>query len=405
MRTLVALSLLTAGPAWADCVYTGAKRPYIQCIYDQVLTNAADLIDHAASLLGLDARLTDAEGGVGALQSDLATAQGDITALGGAISSLDGAVSGLSSDLSDLSDEVSAIAGDVSAVQATADDLAATCFRESGGEIYGPYVQSLPGGTDFGGAQDGVAAQWTHFIAGSAANGGAGAGVPVSDFTFQTSQWRAIFEGEWNNNYEGGSLAGLPPIIEISNTVTTANPNPNTIRVGAVTLTFSRNATSGKLEASASASTGDARSASFRGMITIIPHRQGSNGGQSLSLSSGVDYAGPLNRAGGGTITGKSLRNVSAGTYTIYRADVHGAGIVVVKVSGTSAGTCRYTELGTFTDGWARLGNPKVYNPSGAGCPSVSVAVASNELRVTIGGHSYADLSLDVYGFGDLTVF
>lgn len=419
MRPLIAAALLATLPqqALADCVYTGAKRAYLTCIYDQVLTNAADIAAQAASLLGLDLRVSDAETGVGALQTDLGLLQTDLGALAGAVSTLEGglgaaesniaalelAQSGLSSDLGLLDADVAAAVGDISALEADVSTLQSEAFFSAGGAITGPTLLSLPDGNDFGGNQDGVATDWTHFLAVSAAGGAAGTAVAVSDFTFTTDKWRAIFEGEWSNNYEGGGLVGLPPIIEISNTVTSGNTAPNTVRVGAVTLTFSRNTTSGKLQAVATSSVAGTYGASFRGNVTIIPHKQGTAGGQSMSLSSGINYYGALNRQEGGSVTGKLLRNVTAGTYTMYRADVHGAGIVVVKLGGDSAGVCRYTELGVFTDSWSRLGNAKTYNPSGAACPSVSVAVSGSELRVTLGAHSYADLSMSVYGFGDLT--
>ena len=61
MRSVLLLSLALPAPAWADCVYTGAKRAYLECIYDLALTAAADAADLLLDVAGLDTRATDAE--------------------------------------------------------------------------------------------------------------------------------------------------------------------------------------------------------------------------------------------------------------------------------------------------------------------------------------------------------
>jgi hypothetical protein len=63
MRAVVLFTGLTLSQAaWADCVYTGAKGPYVRCIYDAVLAVAADL-------LGLESEVEATSSSIPALQA------------------------------------------------------------------------------------------------------------------------------------------------------------------------------------------------------------------------------------------------------------------------------------------------------------------------------------------------
>ena len=85
--TLLLLALLPA-QAWADCVYTGAKRAYIECIYGEVQSALSGLFDAQADITSLSVGQEDHEA--------------RITALEGQTADLYDLVSGLADDVADL---------------------------------------------------------------------------------------------------------------------------------------------------------------------------------------------------------------------------------------------------------------------------------------------------------------
>jgi hypothetical protein len=132
MRPLFVLACFVPQAAYADCVYTGAKRAYLECIYSEVLANAASLVDQGAELLGIDVRLSQAEtdmsaigGEVGALGTNLTALQGEVSAVSGALSMLEGSVSSLAGAVGTLSTDVGAAQTDIVGMQATLTDLLA----------------------------------------------------------------------------------------------------------------------------------------------------------------------------------------------------------------------------------------------------------------------------------------
>lgn len=118
MRPIVLLLLLAPQAALADCIYTGAKRAYIECIYGEVLATASDL-------LGLGSDLTSAQGDIGALQtttSDLDArvddAEAGILALEGQVDLLTDETTSLFDSLSGLLTAVPALDGRVAVLEA-----------------------------------------------------------------------------------------------------------------------------------------------------------------------------------------------------------------------------------------------------------------------------------------------
>jgi hypothetical protein len=72
MRTALALTLLSfSTPAWADCVYTGAKRSYLECIYTTALDAAAGLLGLQSDDAAQDTRLDGVDGLLAGLQTEL----------------------------------------------------------------------------------------------------------------------------------------------------------------------------------------------------------------------------------------------------------------------------------------------------------------------------------------------
>lgn len=116
ISALTLLAVLLPSSAWADCVYTGAKRLYLECIYNEALTNTQALLSQAAELVGLDTRLGDVEGDVGGLQAALAGTQGDVASVQGEVSLLSGALANVEADLSGTQAALSATQDDVSAL-------------------------------------------------------------------------------------------------------------------------------------------------------------------------------------------------------------------------------------------------------------------------------------------------
>lgn len=103
LRVIVMASLLP-GLAQADCVYTGAKRAYLECIYNEVLANAA-------ALLGFTSRVDAVEVDVGSLDTRASTLEGDVSGLGSAVSAL-------ASDMSTLGGRVDIAEGDIADLMA-----------------------------------------------------------------------------------------------------------------------------------------------------------------------------------------------------------------------------------------------------------------------------------------------
>jgi hypothetical protein len=94
-QMIVALGLLP-GQAWADCVYTGAKRAYLECIYASAVDAAAEAASAVAGLVGLESWSVGVDGSLGMLSSDLST-------LSGRVDGVDTTLGMLSSDLGALS--------------------------------------------------------------------------------------------------------------------------------------------------------------------------------------------------------------------------------------------------------------------------------------------------------------
>ena len=122
LSLLICASLLPQ-TALADCVYTGAKRAYLECIYSEALTNTYALVDQAAALVGLDTRLSSAETDVGALEAGLMSTQSDLTALAGSVTTLEGTTATLGTTLTALDTEVGTLSGDITDLQTATTDL------------------------------------------------------------------------------------------------------------------------------------------------------------------------------------------------------------------------------------------------------------------------------------------
>ena len=148
MRFVPLLFTLAPQVALADCVYTGAKRAYLQCIYDEVLTNAAGLVDAGAALLGLDARITAAEddadalaGQVTSLGADLGALQGDVTAIASSVDALDAGLSTSQADIAGLQGALADALADIGDLQAAVAQLESVVLRD--GSVAGPAVSCL----------------------------------------------------------------------------------------------------------------------------------------------------------------------------------------------------------------------------------------------------------------------
>ena len=115
------LLALTLAPqlAWADCVYTGAKRAYLECIYNAVLDNAYGLFNHDAALSDLGARVTAVEE--------------DTVYLGDAMDALGPVLTALQSDLDAANLGISQVGSDIADLQAVDADLYDQIAGLSGG--------------------------------------------------------------------------------------------------------------------------------------------------------------------------------------------------------------------------------------------------------------------------------
>ncbi|HMV67289.1 MAG TPA: tail fiber protein [Myxococcota bacterium] len=110
MRTLIlTASLLLPAQALADCVYTGAKRPYLECIYAEAVSASAGVVDAMLSIGDLDLRVSTLED-LYVLLSD------DLTTVSDALGDLETWVTGIDSDLTALSSDVAQLDADVTAL-------------------------------------------------------------------------------------------------------------------------------------------------------------------------------------------------------------------------------------------------------------------------------------------------
>lgn len=123
-QMIVALGLLP-GQAWADCVYTGAKRAYLECIYASAVDAAAEAASAVAGLVGLQTWSVGVDGSLGMLSSEVgdlgARADGvdaalallgpEVTGLGGRLDVAELAIATVTGDLSALSSTVAVISG------------------------------------------------------------------------------------------------------------------------------------------------------------------------------------------------------------------------------------------------------------------------------------------------------
>jgi hypothetical protein len=96
--------------------------------------------------------------------------------------------------------------------------------------------------------------------------------------------WKVVFKGLWGNNYEGGGLEQPAGYIE----ATSENP---TITIGRIVLNISRNATTGKLEASTT-STVASKDIGFSGSIDIISNNVGVAGSNAMELKGDLKIIG-----------------------------------------------------------------------------------------------------------------
>lgn len=171
MRAPVAIAIATLLPqaAWADCIYTGAKRAYLECIYGEVVATAASLLGLDSAVSGVDARLTLVETDLTALQGELATCdsrldQHDLD-LAGLTSALDAATLGLQADVDDLDARVSAVEDDNAAIHAQLDGMGggagiqtAAMVRSEGGNATGSNANMLTLNLNLSGKQG----HWLH---------------------------------------------------------------------------------------------------------------------------------------------------------------------------------------------------------------------------------------------------
>ena len=112
--------------------------------------------------------------------------------------------------------------------------------------------------------------------------------VPISNTVLSPgAKWRAVFRGTWANNYEGGALNQPGPYIEL----TSESP---ALAVGSITITLSRNATTGKLQAITTSGSGS-KHIGFSGTIEILSSNLNAGWANSMILQGnvGIGTAGP----------------------------------------------------------------------------------------------------------------
>ena len=149
MRPLI-LGLVALLPvsARADCVYTGAKRAYLECIY-------ATAVDAAAAALGLDARLGDAESSLSTTAADLSSLQGTVAGLDAALAAAQDDIANLQGDLATAEDDLVSMGDSVSTLSTS---LASTSASLAALDAYVDGLLPTTGGTLTGGlvAQQGI---------------------------------------------------------------------------------------------------------------------------------------------------------------------------------------------------------------------------------------------------------
>jgi len=90
------------------------------------------------------------------------------------------------------------------------------------------------------------------------------ASIDISTISVTTDKWKVLLTGGFANNYEGGGL--VSPSLEIE-----VDYNSPTVAIGSTGITFSRNATTGKLQVT---NTNASYRATFVGTIKIINYPQ-----------------------------------------------------------------------------------------------------------------------------------
>ena len=121
MTTLRRALLLLALPSTAladPCVYTGAKRAYLECIYSEATSATAQLLDVTTELLSLDSRVTDLESDVSFFDAAVATISdaldavfGELDTLGVRVDGIDGDLAALEADVAQLDADLASYAG------------------------------------------------------------------------------------------------------------------------------------------------------------------------------------------------------------------------------------------------------------------------------------------------------
>ena len=144
------LGLAISGAARADCVYTGAKRAYLECILGEISAVAGDVAGLTSDLLGLSGTvaqaqsdLTDLDGRVGALEGATASLGADLGDLSGAVSTLTTASLDTQADVSALQSGVAANAADIADLQAAQLESAALSTVFSGRMVYYPFDDAV----------------------------------------------------------------------------------------------------------------------------------------------------------------------------------------------------------------------------------------------------------------------
>ena len=90
------------------------------------------------------------------------------------------------------------------------------------------------------------------------------ASIDISTISVTTDKWKVLLTGGFANNYEGGGL--VSPSLEIE-----VDYNSPTVAIGSTGITFSRNATTGKLQVT---NTNASYRATFVGTIKVINYPQ-----------------------------------------------------------------------------------------------------------------------------------
>ena len=130
--------------------------------------------------------------------------------------------------------------------------------------------------------------------------------VPLSNIALSSgAKWRAVFRGAWMNNYEGGALSQPGAYVELTS-------EAPALAVGSITLTLSRNATTGKLQAITSSGSGS-KHIGFSGTIEILSSNLNAGWANSMLLQGKVGFGttGPVSN-----LEVSRLETVNRQTYT-----------------------------------------------------------------------------------------